>query len=209
MGSIPARGAKILHASQPKNQNIKQKQYGTKFNKDLKKKLPIYGTTMLFCSEGHFWRIWFPLEKCSVFSILSSPPSPGWCLSVREGSDNRITNGGGMEVTWRNTGSSLLAAAPEWLAWSLAGWTAATHLSCLGHSSCSWGPTPSPSLTRAPTSQLLQVLAATCHTCTLLQGLPLTEGRWPPPLEMDPGQRLPLRGHHPTTHPTRPMLQSH
>ena len=31
-------GARIPHASQPKNQNIKQKQYCNKFNKDLKKK---------------------------------------------------------------------------------------------------------------------------------------------------------------------------
>ena len=36
MGSIPGQGAKIPHASQPKNQNIKQKQYCNKFNKDLK-----------------------------------------------------------------------------------------------------------------------------------------------------------------------------
>ena len=35
---IPCRGAKIPHASGPKNQNIKQKQYCNKFNKDLKKK---------------------------------------------------------------------------------------------------------------------------------------------------------------------------
>ena len=33
-GSIPGRGAKIPHASQPKNQNIKQ--YCNKFNKDFK-----------------------------------------------------------------------------------------------------------------------------------------------------------------------------
>ena len=30
------QGVKILHASQPKNQNIEQKQYRNKFNKDLK-----------------------------------------------------------------------------------------------------------------------------------------------------------------------------
>ena len=36
MGSIPGQGAKILHASQPVNQNIKQKQYSKKFNKDFK-----------------------------------------------------------------------------------------------------------------------------------------------------------------------------
>ena len=35
-GLIPGRGAKIPHASGPKNQNIKQKQYCKKFNKDFK-----------------------------------------------------------------------------------------------------------------------------------------------------------------------------
>ena len=35
-GSIPGRGAKIPHASWPRNQNIKQKQYCNKFNKDSK-----------------------------------------------------------------------------------------------------------------------------------------------------------------------------
>ena len=35
-GSIPGQGAKIPHAFRPKNQNIKQKQYCTKFNKYLK-----------------------------------------------------------------------------------------------------------------------------------------------------------------------------
>ena len=37
-GSIPAWGAKTPHASWPKNQNIEQKQYCNKFNKNLKKK---------------------------------------------------------------------------------------------------------------------------------------------------------------------------
>ena len=35
-GSIPGRGAKLPRASQPKTQNIKQKQYCNKFNKDFK-----------------------------------------------------------------------------------------------------------------------------------------------------------------------------
>ena len=35
-GSIPGNGAKIPHVSWPKNQNIKQKQYCNKFNKDFK-----------------------------------------------------------------------------------------------------------------------------------------------------------------------------
>ena len=33
---IPGQGAKIPHASQPKKQNIKQKQHYNKFNKDFK-----------------------------------------------------------------------------------------------------------------------------------------------------------------------------
>ena len=33
---VPRRGAKIPHALQPKHQNIKQKQYCNKFNKDFK-----------------------------------------------------------------------------------------------------------------------------------------------------------------------------
>ena len=36
VGLIPGRGAKIPHAWWPKNQNIKQKQYCNKFNKDFK-----------------------------------------------------------------------------------------------------------------------------------------------------------------------------
>ena len=35
-GSIPGHGARIPHASRPKNQNIKQKQCCNKFNKDFK-----------------------------------------------------------------------------------------------------------------------------------------------------------------------------
>ena len=35
-GSTPGRGAKIPLASWPKNQNVKQKQYCNKFNKDFK-----------------------------------------------------------------------------------------------------------------------------------------------------------------------------
>ena len=36
VGSIPGWGAEIPHAAQPKNKNIKQKQYCNKFNKDFK-----------------------------------------------------------------------------------------------------------------------------------------------------------------------------
>ena len=34
VGSIPGRNAKIPHASRPKIQNMKQKQYCNKFNED-------------------------------------------------------------------------------------------------------------------------------------------------------------------------------
>ena len=36
VGSIPGQGAKIPHASPPKNQNIKQEQHCNKFNKEFK-----------------------------------------------------------------------------------------------------------------------------------------------------------------------------
>ena len=39
-GSIPDPGAKIPHASGPKDQNVKQKQCCNKFNKDFKKNGP-------------------------------------------------------------------------------------------------------------------------------------------------------------------------
>ena len=36
VGLIPGQGGKIPHASRPKNQNIKQKQYCNRVNKDFK-----------------------------------------------------------------------------------------------------------------------------------------------------------------------------
>ena len=42
-GSIPGRGAKIPHASGPKNQNIKQEQYCNKLSKDFLKNGPHQG----------------------------------------------------------------------------------------------------------------------------------------------------------------------
>ena len=36
VGLMPGRGAKIPRASRPKNQNIEQKRYCNKFNKDFK-----------------------------------------------------------------------------------------------------------------------------------------------------------------------------
>ena len=76
-------------------------------------KLPVYGTTLLFYSEGYFLRSWFSLEN--VQSFPSFPPSPGQCLSVREGSDTWITNGEG----WTSLGGTL--GPPCWLL-LLSGW---------------------------------------------------------------------------------------
>ena len=47
MGLIPGEGAKIPHASQPKNQNMKQKQYCNKFNKDFKNGLHQFWTELI------------------------------------------------------------------------------------------------------------------------------------------------------------------
>ena len=86
MGLIPAPGAKISHASWPK-QDIKQKQYWNKFNKDfckivhlLKKRLNVkpqpfksLGSCHLF-SEGHMLFVSsscvFPLVWISSFSAF-------------------------------------------------------------------------------------------------------------------------------------------
>ena len=38
-GSMPGWGADIPHASRPNNQNINQKQYCNKFNKDLPERI--------------------------------------------------------------------------------------------------------------------------------------------------------------------------
>ena len=51
-GSIPGRGAKIPHAMWPKNQNIKQKQYCNKFNKDFKKNSPHPKQNLFFKKKG-------------------------------------------------------------------------------------------------------------------------------------------------------------
>ena len=77
LGSIPGRGVNIPHASRPKNQNRRQKQYCNKFNKDFKNgphtkkilkkkkkkerslwetafcfKLLTHGPLLTFCSSG-------------------------------------------------------------------------------------------------------------------------------------------------------------
>jgi len=46
-GSIPSQRTKIPYALPPKIQNINQKQYCNKFNKDFKKKYPSLGSPHL------------------------------------------------------------------------------------------------------------------------------------------------------------------
>ena len=52
-GLIPGQGAKIPHASQPKNQNIKQERYYNEFSKDFKncphQKQPLKMIKMSIC----------------------------------------------------------------------------------------------------------------------------------------------------------------
>ena len=49
---IPVQGAKIPHASQPKNQSIKQKKYCNKFNEDFKKMIHI---KKILKKKRHLW----------------------------------------------------------------------------------------------------------------------------------------------------------
>ena len=66
-GSIPGWGAKIPHASWPKNQNIKQKPYCNKFNKDFKNGPHQKKLLKKMMVE---WS-WFSLLSSSVFSKFS------------------------------------------------------------------------------------------------------------------------------------------
>ena len=69
-GSIPGPGTKIPHASGPKNQNRKQKQYCNKFNEDFKngpqpkKKKKILKINKLKVHDGlRDWGVQKPPEK--------------------------------------------------------------------------------------------------------------------------------------------------
>ena len=74
-GLIPGQGAKIPHASQPKNRNTKQKQYCNKFNKDFKngphqkKKIFIKNlfsksvSLFLFCKSVHLYHLYVESKK--------------------------------------------------------------------------------------------------------------------------------------------------
>ena len=73
VGLTPNRGAKIPHSSWPKNQNIRQKHYCNKFNKDLKKmgkksSLPVFNGSL--CHYPHNYLL------CRL-ALQGNDPSPG------------------------------------------------------------------------------------------------------------------------------------
>ena len=68
VGSIPGQGSKISHASESKNQSIKQEQYYKKFSKDFFK--------------------WCTLE--SAHNVGDLGPSPGSGRSPGEGKGNLL-----------------------------------------------------------------------------------------------------------------------
>ena len=77
-GLIPGPGAKIPHASRPKNQNIKQKQYCNKFNKDFtngphkKKKIFKKKRTSLV---AQWLRIRLPTQGTRVRALVQEDPT--------------------------------------------------------------------------------------------------------------------------------------
>ena len=77
MGSIPGEGAKIPHASWPKNWNIKQKQYCRKFNKDFKKMVHIKKTlkNKTWALSPLLFSIWHHMGKPESSRFLLSWPA--------------------------------------------------------------------------------------------------------------------------------------
>ena len=73
-GSISGRGAEIPHASRPENQNIKQKQFCNKFNKDFEngphqKKKKILKKILCMPSIGEWLQIFFLLYPHLFFKL--------------------------------------------------------------------------------------------------------------------------------------------
>jgi len=74
-GSISGRGAEIPHASRPENQNIKQKQFCNKFNKDFEngphqKKKNLKKNTMYAINRGKVANFFFTISTF-VFQTLN------------------------------------------------------------------------------------------------------------------------------------------
>ena len=83
VGLIPDPGGKIPHASWPKNQNIKQKPYCKKFNKDFKKNTPHLSIHIYtYTGEGNGT----PLQ----YSCLENPMDGGaWWATVHGVAESR------------------------------------------------------------------------------------------------------------------------
>ena len=73
-GSTPGGGAEIPHASWSKNQNIKQKQYCNKFNKDLKKKKVHIKKNLKNKEVVQYWKTMMPLKKIGEEDDQSQMP---------------------------------------------------------------------------------------------------------------------------------------
>ena len=71
---MPGWGAKIPHASGPKNRNIKQKQYSNKLNKDLrgKKKNPDIYFKMVLLYERKSEKYQFTLQLLFNIKVLKN-----------------------------------------------------------------------------------------------------------------------------------------
>ena len=69
---IPGWGAKIPHASGPKSQNIKQKQYCNKLNKDLRKKTPDNYFKMVLLYERKLEKYQFMLQLLFNIKVLKN-----------------------------------------------------------------------------------------------------------------------------------------
>ena len=69
MGSIPGQGARIPHASRPKNRSIKQEQYCNKFNKDFKN--GPHQTSLV----AQWLRIHLPMQGTWVRALVQEDPT--------------------------------------------------------------------------------------------------------------------------------------
>ena len=72
MGSIPGWGTMIPHATWSKNQNIKQKQYCNKFNKDFKKGPPQKKKKRLKKKKKTNWDVEMELQTPNLLLSMRS-----------------------------------------------------------------------------------------------------------------------------------------
>ena len=125
---IPGWGAKIPHTSGPKNQNIKQKQYYNKFNKDLKKwsiflknlkKAP--PNQLMIILEKHFISYVSVRERASLDSSVGKESAcnagdPGSILGSGRSAGERI--GYPLQYSWASLMTQLVKNPPAmWETW--------------------------------------------------------------------------------------------